>query len=463
MGIDDLLAENAQLKAENAQLRSRLDDIERMLRRNSTNSSAPPSSDGPKVQRPKKPATGKKRGGQPGQRGATRMLLPVGEVDNVVEVVIVGACSCGCSDVRLRSPQRHQVFELPELRPIVTEHRMQRGWCRGCNRRRRARWPAGVPTGCMGPRMQAMVATLTGSFHVSRRDAERFLDENLGMKVSLGTISNTEGIVSEALAAAHAEAHEHVKQAPVKNVDETGHAGPKGKTAWVASTPQATCIKVGLDRSRASLEGFIDVNVGVIGSDRYAVYNSVEPGRRQLCWAHIVRAFKSLVDDGGEHARVGQMLLSTAREVLHGWNEYRRRRKRRDEIEALIRRSRANLNWLLSRYTSLPGLRTLAHAFVLAPESLWLFTTRNDVEPTNNLAERDLRPLVMWRKTSFGTESLRGDRFMERVLTVKQTLRRYGPGLYAFVVDSVKAKLVDLNRSSTPAKPLNGYTRRTAD
>jgi transposase len=107
----------------------------------------------------------------------------------------------------------------------------------------------------MGPRMQAMVATLTGSFHVSRRDAERFLDENLGMKVSLGTISNTEGIVSEALAAAHAEAHEHVKQAPVKNVDETGHAGPKGKTAWVASTPQATCIKVGLDRSRASLEG----------------------------------------------------------------------------------------------------------------------------------------------------------------------------------------------------------------
>ena len=148
-----LLAENAQLKAENAQLRSGLDDIERMLRRNSTNSSAPPSSDGPKVQRPKKPATGKKRGGQPGQRGTTRMLLPVGEVDDLVEVVIEGGCSCGCSDVRLRSPQRHQVFELrdpsspsigcsaagAEAAIVVDEHGgpqvfRRAAWARACRR-----------------------------------------------------------------------------------------------------------------------------------------------------------------------------------------------------------------------------------------------------------------------------------------------------------------------------------------
>ncbi len=131
--------------------------------------------------------------------------------------------------------------------------------------------------------MQAMIGTLTGTFHVSRRDTERFLDENLGVKVSLGTISNTEAIVSAALAAAHAEAHEHVWRAPVRNVDETGHAGPDGKTAWVVSTPQA--IHVGLDRSRASLVKVVDVDVGVIGSDRYAVYNIVSPDRRQLCWA----------------------------------------------------------------------------------------------------------------------------------------------------------------------------------
>ena len=441
MGIDELRAENALLKAENAELKRRLDELEKMLRRNSTNSSAPPSRDGPSVQRQKKQPTGKKRGGQPGQKGTARLLLPTNEVDHVVEHAIEGACDCGCSTVRLRNPERRQVFELPEMRPVVTEHRLQRGWCSGCRRRRRATLPAGVPTGCLGPRMQAMVATLTGSFHISRRDAERFLDENLGMKVSLGTISNTEAVVSEALAAAHAEAHAHVRQAPVKNVDETGHDGPQGKTAWVGSTPQATCIQVGLDRSRASLETFIDVNVGVIGSDRYAVYNSVDPGRRQLCWAHIVRAFKALVDDGGEHARVGQMLLDTSREVLHGWNEHRRRRKQRDEIEPLLRRSRANFNWLLSKYASLPGLRTLSHAFVLTPASVWLFTTRDDVEPTNNLAERDLRPLVMWRKTSFGTDSARGDRFMERALTVTQTLRRQGSRLYAFVVNSVVAKL----------------------
>ena len=441
MGIVELLTENAQLRAENAELKRRLDQIERLLRRNSTNSSSPPSSDGPKVQRPKKPLTGKKRGGQPGQRGATRFLVPVGEVDHVVEVGLSEPCTCGCTELDSRKPRRHQVTELPAKRSFIVEYRMQRGRCRGCRRRRHAGLPAGVPTGCLGPNMQAMIATLTGSFHVSRRDTERFLDENLGVKVSLGTVSNTEAVVSEALADAHAEAHAHVWQAPVRNVDETSHAGPEGKTAWVVSTPQVACIHVGLDRSRASLAKVVDVDVGVIGSDRYAVYNVVAAERRQLCWAHVVRAFKALVDDGGEHARVGQMLLTTARDVLHGWNEYRRRRKRRAEIEPLLRRGRADLNWVLSKYTALPGLRTLAHAFVLS-DSMWLFTKRDDVEPTNNLAERDLRPLVMWRKTSFGTASERGDRFMERALTVTQTLRRHGSRLYAFVVDSLKAKLM---------------------
>lgn len=449
MSIDELRAEHAALKAENAALKAivaeltaRLADIEKKMRRNSTNSSAPPSSDGPHVQRPKKPPTGKNRGGQPGQQRTSRSLLSADDVDHVAVHAIDGACVCGESAVILRKPERRQVFELPAIRPVVTEHQLQRGWCAGCRRRRRAALPANVARGCMGPRMQAMVATLTGTFHVSRRDAERFLDENLGMKVSLGTISNTEAVVSDALVDAHAEALAHVRSAPVKNVDETGHAGPHGKTAWVCSTPQAACIRVGLDRSRASLDTFIDVDVGVIGSDRYAVYNSIDPRRRQLCWAHIVRTFKSLIDDGGEHARVGQMLLDASHEMLHGWNEHRRRRrKQRDEIAPLIQRTRGNLNWLLSTYASLPGLRTLAHAFMLTPASVWLFTQRDDVEPTNNLAERDLRPLVMWRKTSFGTASARGDRFMERALTVAQTLRRQGSRLYQFIVGSVVAKL----------------------
>ena len=183
---------------------------------------------------------------------------------------------------------------------------------------------------------------------------------------------------------------------------------------------------------------FLGVIVGIVGTDRYAVYDVLAAER--LCWAHIVRTFQALVDDGGEHERVGSMLLELSRQVLHAWNEWKRGRKKRDEIEPVLRRSRADLERTLSNHTALPGLRTLAHAFVLTPASVWLFTINPDVDPTNNRAERDLRLLVMWRRTSFGTESLRGDRFVERILTVTQTLRRQGSRLLSFLVDSVVAR-----------------------
>ena len=154
------------------------------------------------------------------------------------------------------------------------------------------------------------------------------------------------------------------------------------------STPSPTARRHGRlhlhqprSQPRVVVEALVDV--GVIGSS----------AARQLCWAHLARAFQALVDDGGEQARGGQLLLMTAQEVLHGWNEYRQR-KCRDEIEPLLRRGRADLNWSLSKYIALPGLRTPAHAFV-SSDSMWLLTKREDVEPTNNLAERDLQPLVM--------------------------------------------------------------------
>lgn len=442
MGVDELLAELTVVKAENAALRAELEEIKRLLRRNSTNSSAPPSGDPPDVSRRKKKPTGKKRGGQRGHKGTARLLVPVSKVDRVVEHAIEGACECGCSEVILRAPERRQVFELPAIKPEITEHRRHRGWCQQCRRRRRAVLPRWVRSGLLGPRAQAFIASLTGAYQMSRRDAERFLAENLGLKISLGTVSSTEAVVSEALAPAWEQAREHVRAAPIKNIDETTHAGPDGKTAWVGSTPEAACLQVGLDRSRASLVAFVGLAIGIFGTDRYVVYDCIPTARRQLCWAHIVRTFQALVDDGGEPERVGLMLLELTRQVLHAWNEWKRGRKKRDEIEPVLRRSRADLERLLSTYIELPGLRTLAHAFVLTPESVWLFTTNADVDPTNNRAERDLRMLVMWRRTSFGTQSARGDRFLERILTVTQTLRRQGARLLGFLVDSLQACLV---------------------
>ena len=112
------------------------------------------------------------------------------------------------------------------------------------------------------------------------------------------------------------------------------------------------------------------------------------------------------------------------------------------------------MGWLLADNRQLPGLKTISEAFVLTPESVWRFTTRDDVDATNNMAERDLRRFVIWRKTLFGSQSERGDRFIERVLTVVTTCRKHERPLVSFFVEALRAKLGgDAAPALLPAPP----------
>lgn len=460
MSIEALLAENTALKAalalrdqalaardeELAKLRSEVEEIRRLLKRNSTNSSAPPSSDPPGVGRSKKPKSGKKRGGQPGHRGSFRARVPDERIDHHVPVPIDGPCgNCGSCEVTGRGVgRRHQTVELPEIRAVVTQYELERGRCACCKRRRSAAPPAEMPAGCMGPRAQALVATLTGTFGLSRRDAEQFLSEVLGIDVSLGTVSATEKFVSEAVAPLHQEAMAALRRQPVAGVDETGHRREgKRATTWVGTSPEVAVFLAGMSRARdVFFQLFGESFAGVITTDRYVVYDVIPPERRQLCWAHLKRAFKALLDEGGDAVRVGRRLLDNTKTVLKAVRAHRAGALSGPELTRTIDASKREMCWLLSDNRHLPGMRTILEAFVLTPESVWNFTTRNDLDATNNMAERDLRRFVIWRKTSFGSQSERGDRFIERMLTVVTTCRKQGQGLFELIVGATRAKLL---------------------
>jgi transposase len=335
-----------------------------------------------------------------------------------------------------------QWWEIPEPRPVVTEVAIEAGRCACCRRRRHGEVPADMPKGCLGPRLQALVATLTGAFQLSRREAEKFLDEVMGIPVSLGTVSNTEAVVSAALAPGYDEAQTAVREAPVKHVDETGNkrAGVSN-TSWIATSKEAAVFRLGEARDRLAFLDFAGLSGNVTVTDRYAVYNVLAPEKRQLCWAHILRVFRFLLDERDERARrVGGALLECGRAVLHAYNEHHRGKLKKRLLDEKVARCRSQMDWQLGRNMDLPGLRTLAHAFWLQPESVWLFHARDDVPPTNNLAERDLRRLVIWKKTSFGTASLRGDRFAERMLTVVVTCRKQLRSFFNYVVDAVAGR-----------------------
>lgn len=460
MAIDELIAEVAALRAQLAErdaqlaardaelvrLRSEIEDIKRLLRKNSTNSSSPPSKDPPGTGRSKKPRSDKKRGGQPGHKGHARARVPAERINKHVVVPIVGPCGkCGSHVVCGRHAARvHQSFELPELRASVTQWELESGRCGGCRHRRSAVAPAEMPRGCLGPRAQALVATLTGTFQLSRRDAERFLSEVMGLEISLGTVSSAENVVSEALNPIHAEASIALRQQPVAAVDETGHkrAGERS-TTWVGTSLVIAVFLAGVSRGRAVFHQlFGEQFKGVLTTDRYVVYDVIPPERRQLCWAHLKRTFKALLDEGGEAARIGRRLLDNMKTVLGAVREHRAGRLPDHNYAHAIAGAKRGMVGLLADNRELVGLQTILEAFVLTPESVWLFTTRDDVDPTNNMAERDLRRFVIWRKTSFGSQSLRGDRFIERVLTAVVSCRKQRRPLFEFFVDAVRGAVV---------------------
>src|SRR6266404_3282340 len=142
-----------------AGLENRLKDLENRLKLNSTNSSKPPSSDPIGMKRkPPAPPSGKKRGGQPGHRKARRTLVPPGKVRETFDCKPTACRRCGHRLAGVDpEPVIHQVAELPKIEPIVDEYRLHRLTCPGCGETTCSALPPGIPTGCFGPYLQAVL------------------------------------------------------------------------------------------------------------------------------------------------------------------------------------------------------------------------------------------------------------------------------------------------------------------
>src|SRR3954462_12208037 len=250
-----LWAKNAALQAESALLHERIRELEVRLGQTSANSSRPPSSDPPQAPaRPKAPPSGRKRGGQPGHRGASRGLLPVEQVDEVVVVVPEQCRHCQQPFVENRARRgarvwRHQVVELLPLAVRVTEYQMAVRRCVACGERTRAALPAGVPRRPFGARLTAVVALLSGRYRLSRREVRQLLQDLWAVRVSLGAVVRQEQAQSAALAPVLEEARAAVRRAPVVNMDETGWRQEQARAwLWTVVTVELTVFRI--DRSR---------------------------------------------------------------------------------------------------------------------------------------------------------------------------------------------------------------------
>jgi hypothetical protein len=429
-----------KLELEVAELRERLGQ-------NSQNSSKPPSSDPPSVPRPNKhQPSGRKRGGQRGHQGHGRTLLPPEQVDHIVELRPV---SCHQCDSLLLgddpAPARRQISELPPVRAEVTEYRQHTLDCPHCDARTRAAWPEEMPSGCFGPRAQAVVGYLTGRLSLSHRDVVEVMETLHGLSLGLGTVAAIQQQVSNALERPVKTAQQYVHQQPVNHVDETGWPeGEKQKWLWINATPEVTLFRVMDGRGQTEAREIIGRGyLGTVNTDRYAAYHWVDAHRRQLCWAHLKREFEAIKQRGGISAEIGAGLLEEVRDLFDLWRQLRAGSLSREEFQQQMEPIQAHVRELVERGASCEQAKTRRTcANLLNHEvSLWTFVREQGVEPTNNNAERPLRRAVMWRRKSFGTQSESGSRFVERILTAITSLRQQGRDVLEYLTAACRAAL----------------------
>ena len=453
---DALVARNAELTEQVAELTVRcealakqVEELTRERNKNSSNSSKPPSSDNlgdRRSIRRRKKRSGKKRGGQPGHKGHSRLQLAPEVVDEVV-VLFPEHCEV-CQEVPPREahgkPWVHQVVDL--LADGGGRHVIEYRCCAVlCTCGEVVGAPVDkVPSSSFGPRLSSTVSALTGNFQLSRRQVVIVLDEVFGISMSLGSVSNIEERMSKALAVASDEAMQSAESAAVKHVDETSWIRDFERcSAWVFATALVSVFRIAADGKRKTLRKLLKHQRGILVSDRASVFLYWSMGRRQICWSHLLRLFIDFSQRDGPAAQVGRELADSAELVFVYWRQLRDQTIDRPTFVRLVGAVRDGMKPCLERaaqadidYVSGSCANMVGHW-----DAMWTFVDTPGVQPTNNHAERELRRLVLWRKRCFGSQSERGDRFVERMLTVTHTLRKQQRDVLDFLHHCFVAKL----------------------
>ena len=425
-------------------LEQKVAELKEELRRTSQNSSKPPSSDGAHVKRkPPKDPSGRKPGGQPGHRRHRRALVPL---EQVSAVVVCKPTHCRRCSQRVegadREPLRHQVVEVPPITPHVTEYQLHRLQCPRCGITTCGQLPPGVPQHNYGPRLASLVALCSGTYRMSKRKVASFCREVLGLPLAVGEICKLEQTVRRAIAPAVSQARAYV-QTRDTNVDETSwRERARRRWLWTVVTQHVSVFQIAPARGAPVLQALVGKSYpGVVTSDRAKAYDSHPLQRRQLCWAHLRRDFQAMIDRGGSAKATGQILLEHSNLLFTYWHRLREGRRARSTFRGKVSQLRRSFRTALAQGARCRCPKTAATCLelIVREAALWTFARVEGVEPTNNAAERSLRHAVLWRKSSYGTQSHRGSRFGEAILTVVTSCQQQGRNLLGYLTACCRA------------------------
>jgi transposase len=448
----------------------RVEELERLLGRTSRNSSVAPSADPPltrqqrrqlarerakkELQRQQREA--RKQGAQPGHEGSSRPPAEPGQLMAAPVDCLPQRCGCGHrfsgGEERVGEPVCHQQWELPVIVPEVREWRRLRLACPGCGRPALAELPAGVSPSAFGPRLHAHVAVLAGVHRLSREKIAELLRESYGITVSTGAVDTMLRRVSRVLHDPWRQLHEAIKTAEAVHADETTWLCRSDPCwLWTATTAALVCYRIDPRRTQEAAKRLLGEDFGgFVTSDRYVGYHWLDVLQQQLCWSHLIRQLTALSERSGAPGRLGTRLLDIAGQVFAVHRElpalaaadhpeHPALAALREQLAPLRRDFRA----LLEQGTNSKHAKTSRFCAGLLEEyeALWTFCDVPGISPTNNDAERAMRGPVILRRISGGTQSERGNRFIERILSTIETCRRQGRSAHQYLHDAIDASL----------------------
>ena len=297
-----------------------------------------------------------------------------------------------------------------------------------------------------GPRLVALTALLMGCFKQSKRRVALFLEQVLNQPCSPGWVVKLQDQATAALTPAYDELAKQLPTEDILGIDESPTKQAKLKSwLWTFVADRFTVFALRTSRAATVLEDLLTGTfAGVVNCDRAKMYWNV--GRPQWCWAHLKRDFQALIDHPDRRVkRLGCDLMRPTKKLFHHWSRCRDGTITRRGFERLMKPIRHEIDGLLLRgaFSSSAKLAGMCEPLYDHREWLWTFLSVAGVEPTNNVSERALRPAVIWRKLSFGTQSARGSRFVETILTVVETCHRQSRNSFEYLTAAMQAHFAD--------------------
>lgn len=449
--ILQLRQENEELKKENQELRKiieelnrRINDLEERLRLNSQNSSKPPSSDRyPKKQLPSSNKKGRR------SQGFSRKWFPEEEVSEFIKYYPQNCDGCGGSHFlpKAKVAEARQTIEIPPIKPIVTEHQAMKCRCAKCGKQVRANLPGEVTYSVFGPKIKAWCTVLSGKFHLSKNQIKELFKTLLGISIAKGSVINTHYQAALMLQYPYEEALQILRKKDTAYADETGWR-TLGKTKWLWQVTDKNIVifKIFASRGKKAFHSLLgkDVVQNLV-TDRLKSYST--NGLHQYCWAHLKRDFKRIEQRGGLISMIGKMMGSLCSFLFKSAHERERGEISEDQFIEKAKEIKDEFHYLFKL-----GLRADTHDFKLGitgrfcerilrdEDKLWAFIEDPSLDLTNNLSERNLRPAVLWRKISFGNKSARGEQFVERILSVVETIKIQGRNILDYLIDCFQAR-----------------------